>query len=278
MNIGLTGSNGLIGSNFIKNFQDIYKISTFKGDMTNFESVNHFMNQEFDVILHLASVIPKYDENGIPIKQSFSSNVIGTENIAKSASKFKTKVIFTSTQQVYGKSKFPLNENSELKSNNDYGNSKLQSEKKLQEFLTPEQYVILRISNVYGTFPERSSIIDSIAESIILDKTKKIGLNSQISRDYLHINDLLLAINLSFKKNGIFNICLGKSYSVNDLMIFFKDISGQIPKISFGNYLSNDIFLDNFKSQNELGFYPKYNIYEGIEKVFLDISKYFKKK
>ena len=110
MKIFVTGGSGFIGKHLIeklqneheliiyenfsnsseKDFSNLFKnnVSLIKGDMTNFESVNHFMNQEFDVILHLASVIPKYDENGIPIKQSFSSNVIGTENIAKSASKF----------------------------------------------------------------------------------------------------------------------------------------------------------------------------------------------
>ncbi len=218
MKIGLTGSTGLIGSHFIKIFGKTYDIFEFKGDMTNSESVNKFVNLNYDVIFHLASIIPKYNEKGIPLKQSFSSNIIGTENIAKAASKLKTKIIFTSTQRVYDdKNKYPINEMGKLKPNNDYSVSKLESERKIQQFLDPEQFTILRISNIYGTYPQRSSIIDSIAESLVSDKPIKIGLNPKILRDYLHIDDLLCALNLSITHNGIFNICLGKLHSVNNL-------------------------------------------------------------
>jgi nucleoside-diphosphate-sugar epimerase len=281
MKIGITGSSGLIGSLFIMKYGHDYDLIPFSGDMTDFEAVNKFMKIDFDIVFHLASVIPKYDMNGMPLHQSFSSNIVGTKNIAKAASEFNTKVIFTSTQRVYeNKNQLKIIEEDKLKPDDkdEYGESKLESEQILQNFLKPGNFVILRISNIYGTSPARFSIIDSIAESIVLDKEVKIGLNIKILRDYIHIDDLLTALNLSIKHKGIFNICEGKSYDGVDLINFFKMISGKTPKIIFGNNSPNDIVLDNTKAKNEMGFIPKYNLSEGIKNILFDMKKYYEKK
>jgi len=279
MKIGITGSSGLIGSRFILKYGPKYDLIPFSGDMTNLEDVNKFMKLDFDIIFHLASVIPKYDVTGIPIYQSFSSNLLGTKNIAKAASKFNTKVIFTSTQKVYeNKNQVKITEDDKLKSDNkdEYGKSKIESEKILNNFLQPNNFVILRISNIYGTSPTRFSIIDSIAESLVLNKEVKIGLNQKILRDYIHIDDILTALNLSIKHKGIFNISEGKSYDGVDLINFFNIISGKTPKITFGNNSPNHIVLDNTKARDEMGFVPKYNLSKGIEKVIFDMNKYYK--
>ncbi len=281
MKIGITGSSGFIGSRFIEKYGDIYDFIQFSGDMTNFETVNEFMAQNFNVVFHLASVIPKYDKNGLAIPQSFSSNIIGTKNIAKTASIFNTKVIFTSTQRVYeNKNKLKITEDDKLnfENNDEYGKSKYESEQILQTLLNPNNYVILRISNIYGTFPTRPSIIDSISESLVIDKKVIVGLNPKILRDYLHIDDLLTALDLSINHKGVFNICLGKSYNLHYIIENFKKISGQTPNVLFGNNIPNDIVLDNTKAKNKMKFIPKYNISEGIEKVFSDITNYYKDK
>jgi nucleoside-diphosphate-sugar epimerase len=281
MKIGITGSSGLIGSLFIMKYGHDYDLIPFSGDMTDFEAVNKFMKIDFDIVFHLASVIPKYDMTGMPLHQSFSSNIVGTKNIAKAASKFNTKVIFTSTQRVYAnKNQLKITEEDKLKPDDmdEYGKSKLESEQILQNFLKPDNFVILRISNIYGTSPARFSIIDSIAESLVLDKEVKIGLNIKILRDYIHIDDLLTALNLSIKHKGIFNICEGKSYVGVDLINFFKMISGKTPKITFGNNSPNDIVLDNTKARDKMGFVPKYNLSKGIENVLSGIKKCYKNK
>ncbi len=279
MKIGITGSSGFIGSRFIEKYGDIYDFIQFSGDMINSEKVNKFMELDFDIVFHLASVIPKYDKNGISVNQSFSSNVLGTKNIAKAASRFNTKVIFTSTQRVYqNKKQFKITEDNALYSDDEYGKSKLESEKLLQNFLNPDKFIILRISNIYGTFPIRPSIIDSIAESLVIDKKVIVGLNPKILRDYLHIDDLLTALDLSINHKGVFNVCLGESYNLDDLIDIFKKISGQTPKVLFGNNMPNDIILDNTKAKNEMKFIPKYNVSKGIEKVLSDITNYYRDK
>ena len=279
MKIGMTGSSGLIGSLFIMKYGHDYDLIQFSGDMTDFEAINKFMKFDFDIVFHLASIIPKYDLNGMPLDQSFSSNIIGTKNIAEAASRFNTKVIFASTQRVYGnKNQLKITEEDKLKPDDadEYGKSKLESEQILQNLLKPDNFVILRISNIYGTSPTRFSIIDSIAESLVLNKEVKIGLNQKILRDYIHIDDILTALNLSIKHKGIFNISEGKSYDGVDLINFFNIISGKTPKITFGNNSPNHIVLDNTKARDEMGFVPKYNLSKGIEKVIFDMNKYYK--
>ena len=275
MKVGITGSSGLIGSRFIEKFGRLYDFLEFKGDMTNFESVNNFMNQSFEILIHLASIIPKYHQYGIPTNQSFSSNIIGTENFAKLASEYNKKIIFTSTQCVYDLSNnHRIQENDNLNPNTPYGKSKLESEKILNQLLNTAQLTILRISSVYGTFPIRPSIIDSIAESFICNKKMKIGLNPKVLRDYIYLDDLLDILNLSINHSGIFNVCLGKSYNVRDIVKFFETLSGKKNKIIHGNYTTCNIELDNTKMLQEMKFNPIFNIKTGIKKVYSDIQKF----
>jgi len=263
--IGLTGSSGLIGSKFLEKFEKKYVLHKFVGNMTNLDHVNQFMKEDFNVVIHLASIIPNYDKNGIPLKQSFSENVIGTENICKMASKHGKKVIFSSTQRVYKiKNNVPINEMDQLEPDTDYGKSKLESEKKIQQYLSSENYTILRISNIYGTYPIRPSIIDSIAESLLRDKPLQIGLCPETLRDYIYIDDVLVALELSLKRNGIFNICYGHSFSIKEIIEIFENSCGIVPKISCGNYKPGNILLNNNKAINELNFKPKIELCKGI--------------
>lgn len=263
--IGLTGSSGLIATELLKRCKKKYTFKKFVGDMTNLADVENFMKNDFDVVIHLASIIPKYDQNGMPLNQSFLGNVTGTENICKMASKYEKKVIFTSTQRVYKiQNNVPLNEISDLAPNTDYGKSKLDSEKILQKYLTPKNYTILRISNIYGTYPIRPSIIDSIAESFLKDEPIKVGLATKTSRDYIHIFDVIDSLELSIYKSGIFNICYGKSYEINTIIEIFENIFGKKSKITFGDYNPENIILDNGKAKNELNFKPKVDLHKGI--------------
>jgi nucleoside-diphosphate-sugar epimerase len=268
--IGLTGSSGLIGTKFLEKFEKKYTFHKFVGDMTNIDHINQFMKEDFDVVIHLASIIPKYDKSGIPLKQSFSDNVIGTENICKMVLQYKKKLIFASTQRVYKiKNNASINETDRLEPDTDYGKSKLESEQKIQQYLSSENFTILRISNIYGTYPIRSSIIDSIAESSLKNEPLHIGLHPETIRDYIHIEDVLDAFELSISKNGIFNICYGHSFSIKEIIKVFENSFGMIPKVTFGNYKPGNIFLENNKAINELNFKPNIEFSKGI---FLTIN------
>jgi len=262
--IGLTGSSGIIGSKFLEKFETKYFFQKFVGNMTNLDHVNQFMKKDFDILIHLASIIPQYEKNGLPTKQSFSENVIGTENICKMASKCDKKVIFLSTQRVYKtKNNVRINEMTQLEPDTDYGKSKLESEKIIQQYFPSENYAILRISNICGTYPKRPSIIDSIAESMLRNKPLKIGLHPETLRDYIYIDDVIIALEKSLNQNGIFNICSGNSYNTKEIINIFKKIYGTLPDITFGKYKPKNILLDNNKAIRDLNFKPK-TVDEGI--------------
>jgi len=272
--IGLTGSSGLIGSKLLEKFEQKYVFHKFIGNMNDLDDVNTFMKQDFDVTIHLASIVPKYDQDGLPIEQSFTDNIIGTENICKKALEYNKKIIFTSTQRVYKtKNNISIRETDELEPDSDYGQSKLESEKKIQKYLPIHNFTILRISNIYGTYPKRPSIIDTIAESFIKDKSVKIGLFPEIFRDYIHIDDVLDSLELSLNKNGIFNVCYGDSYNVKNLIKIFENMFNKKSKISFGNYKPNNIFLDNNKARNILNFKCKIDLHKGIQLTINKIKK-----
>jgi len=80
MKIGLTGSNGFLGRNLIKILDSKNEITQFKGDITDKNDVEKFMNNKFDIVFHLAGAVPKFDE-GNDLTISYSINQVGTKNI-----------------------------------------------------------------------------------------------------------------------------------------------------------------------------------------------------
>ena len=99
---GITGANGVLG----KRLRELlpYKFFSFKKNIENFYQVSKWVNsQKFDLILHLAAVVPtnKVKNN---FEKAKSINVNGTKNIIKAVlnSKYPPKWFFySSTSHVY---------------------------------------------------------------------------------------------------------------------------------------------------------------------------------
>ena len=93
INIGLTGSTGSLGKVVLKNFKT-KKINAFKDDITNRKKVfNWIKNNEFDVIIHLAAIVPIKTVNKNRTKAK-NVNFYGTKNIVDACVKNKIDWFF----------------------------------------------------------------------------------------------------------------------------------------------------------------------------------------
>jgi len=141
MKILVTGGNGFIGSHLCealinsghqvtivdlnknKNTDNI-NCPKFITDICEKEMITQLV-QDKDLIIHLAAVSRVDDAQINPIR-CYNTNVIGTLNILEAIRNSNTKIIFSSSREVYGEpTKVPVFERDEKNPLTVYGSSKL---------------------------------------------------------------------------------------------------------------------------------------------------------
>lgn len=221
----VTGAAGFIGSHLCKallakGYKVIALDDLSKGSRRNLSSILKDKNFQFkkidivnkksllrvknaDIIVHLAaSKIPRYGDR---IK-TLRINSLATENVLELARKLKSKVIFASTSDVYGKmTKLPFKENSDLQFGAPevarwaYAISKLYDEHLI--FGYAEQFglnfVILRLFGIFGPNQHRSwsgGPQSVFIDAILTGEPIEIHGNGKQMRTFLYIDDAIVAI------------------------------------------------------------------------------------
>ena len=128
------------------------RLSVIHGDIRDIDIVAETLRGA-DVVYHLAAqstVMGAVDE----LDYSFSTNVIGTFNVLKTAARESVKhVVFASSREVYGEPiELPVDEGQPLLAINFYGASKVMGEAYCRAFRRAHglNTVILRLANAYG--------------------------------------------------------------------------------------------------------------------------------
>jgi len=299
MNILVTGGFGFIGRSLVSRLLEeghdvvvLCRISPEGYDWKNSRSkfkvvVGDLLNEEalekattgIEQVFHLASSsIP--GTSNYHIKADIQSDLMGTINLLNKCVKNKIKKIcyISSGGSIYGNSNSPpINENAELAPLNSYGILKLTIEKYLFLYfhLYGLNYIVLRISNVYGNggiLKPGFSAVDTFIQNFIANKEIKIFGDGSITRDYIYIDDVVSAIvkalNYSGKEN-IFNIGTGIGTSLNELLIIIQSTLFSTSPINFIESRPSDNlinFLDVSKAKNILKWESNIDLIDGIKK------------
>jgi dTDP-4-dehydrorhamnose reductase len=161
----ITGGSGLLGQYLNLAASEKFKVLTIfnnnTGNCTGFPSSKiNITNktevelpfEEFkpDIVIHTAAItnpLPKPNQSS---KEYYDTNVNATKNIAELCEKYKSKMIYISTDLVYAgyRGSF-LKEDAKLIPATLYAETKLMGEVKVQE--STENYLILRTALLYGT-------------------------------------------------------------------------------------------------------------------------------
>ena len=230
----ITGSHGLLGSSLVNYLSKKYQVIAFHRDkkilvnsfknyrvnLINFKLFKKKFNEiKPDIVIHTAAYINiDYCEKNK--KKTKELNYFFVKNLSNLC-KNKTKLIFISTDQIYGQSKLKNEKSHYFNPVNYYGRNKLDSEKYIIKNNT--NYINIR-TNFYGINIKKNKI--SFVEWILdaLKNNKKISLFN----DYYFnpISSIELSNNISklINKNFIGTINLGS-----------KDYCS---KYEFGYYLS----------------------------------------
>ncbi len=213
-----------------------------------------------DVIVHLASVaIPKLymKEPDFVIRP----NVIGTNEVCRLAEKYKSRVIFASTSEVYGSTidnstvGTSLSEDSDshsslLSPRTPYSISKKMGEEIIRSFVHKgNSGCSIRFFNVVGPNMDHAvqgygRVIPNFVDSIVQNEPLTIYGDGQQTRCFLWISDavsaLLKLIDFESELPLVVNIGHSQQTSILNLAHLFNEISGTQNAIVFSEKLPDE--------------------------------------
>ncbi|WP_440913427.1 SDR family NAD(P)-dependent oxidoreductase [Candidatus Pelagibacter sp.] len=266
-----------------------------RGDITDFDSVNNaLINCDYVFNLAASISVPYSFKN----PQTFiDTNILGALNIFRSSTIKKNKIkkiIQISSSEVYGndllKNSNVLTENTITVSESPYAASKIAADNLAISMFkaTGLPVVVARPFNTFGPRQSLRAVIPTIiSQFATLDKYNnviRVG-NLKTSRDFVYVKDTVSGlINLlkpSCKPGEIYNICTGKSFKINDVILSLKKITNLNPQIivSKNRFRKAEVYNlrgSNKKIYNSTKWKPKYLNYVGFQRALAETYEWFK--
>ncbi|MDP5158575.1 MAG: SDR family oxidoreductase [Flaviramulus sp.] len=287
MKILIIGSKGFIGSHCVEYFSkehDVWQCDVvtdyaldnyFLVDSTNADYNDIFESQQFDVCINCSGAASVPDS----IKNPQRDFVLNTLNVFKQLDAIRKlnstcKYIHLSSAAVYGNPKFlPIDENHPLDPISPYGIHKKMAEDICKEFY--ENYNIstcsLRIFSAYGNGLQKQLFWDLYKKSSSKSKVKLFGTGNE-SRDFIHVNDLVVAMDQVIKyssfKNDIVNVASAKELTINSVVsVFFKYFKPETQVVFEGNSRLGDPinWLANIEKLQKMNFKQSITIEQGLK-------------
>lgn len=235
--------------------------------------------REFDAIIHLAS------ETGTFQSMSNSSshiinNILPTTILNDLLNREVIKcdhIIFASSRSVYGESKegFGSREVDILKPKSVYAITKRTQEDILFNSFENQKVSCLRLQNVYGNGQSLKNpytgVLSIFSNAILHGKDISIFSDGKMTRDFVHISDVIDAFVLMLDREGkqkeIYNVGSGDSVTILYLANKLKEIyQSDIDIIITGKELSGDVrnCYANIERISKIGFEPKVSFDQGV--------------
>ncbi len=300
----ITGGAGFIGSNFANIHKDKYDIvvldNLFLGDKDNLDSDIKFIEGDackqedldkagdciggtVDYVVHFAGTSSQPMFNGDGFVWGYTNAISSFVTTVEWARKHgATKFLYASTSSLYANNPLPLVETQQVTPPNHYAVTKHMYEEcsACYHAVYPEMDIIgFRFMSVYGPNEEAkgvyANLISQFAWDIGRDLPPVIYGDGTQTRDFTNVKDVVQGITLAMeseKKLGadVFNIGLGKSTSLNDIVdalnkAFGKNIKPKYIENPIKEVYIHDQYADISKIQKVLGFMPTVSLEEGIQ-------------
>ena len=228
------------------------KIILFKYDITNSETMTFVKyNFKYDEIYHLASIASPIIYKKYPL-ETLNTGYIGTKNILDIALYHNSKILFTSTSEIYGDPTINTQNEDYYGNVNSFGARSCYDESKRVAESLCYTYInefgldikIARIFNTYGPLMmiNDGRIITEVIRCLINNKTLTIYGNGEQTRSCCYIDDtvemLVLLMNNTYNKPV--NIGNDTELSVNNIIKCIEKEYGKTVKKQFVQLTQND--------------------------------------
>jgi len=258
LNILITGATGFVGG-YLREFlksrestvwgtaypekpQELLEENIFYLDIRSEKDVFACVKRARpDWIVHLAA-ISNVRHSWERRKETFETNLLGTSNLFEAMRRFapQARVLFVSSSDVYGtklSSKKPCSEEAKVNAMNPYAFTKLSGEI-LSEFYTRIENLDIVITRPFPhTGPGQSADFVCSDWALQIARIEKgdgkyeirVG-DISVQRDYTDVRDVVKAYVLLLekgKRGEIYNICSGKTYSLQRILHLLLSFSSQ---------------------------------------------------
>lgn len=208
------------------------EIEIFSGDIRDPNGVRKAM-EGVEVVFHLAALI------AIPFSYHspdsyIDTNIKGTLNVLQAARDFGTRVLITSTSEVYGTAQYvPIDEKHPFQGQSPYSATKIGADRLAESFYRSFNMpiTIVRPFNTYGSRQSARAVIPTIIMQL-LNGYEEIKLGSLTpTRDFNYVKDTVNGFYEIYKSDKTIgeeiNIATQKEISIGELA---KEIISQINK------------------------------------------------
>ena len=267
-----------ISLNKPKKIRKVTNVKYFNCNIGTPKEIAFLKKMNFDYIINCGGYVDHYNK-----KKTLSSHFSGCKNLFKIFKKKKIKLfIQIGSSAEYGSLESPHVESKIGNASDIYGKAKLLSTKYLYKKKFP--FVILRLYQLYGPHQDDNRFIPFVINSCLRGLKFPCSEGTQ-SRDFLHIDDFLRAINLLIKsKNSIgeiFNLGSGKPIKLKKLITkinqFIKKGQPEYGKIKMRTNEQKIVYPSIKKINKLIGWTPKINIDKGLRKTILYFRRNKKK-
>jgi len=236
MNILLTGSDGFIGKHLHNHLTKKYKLINID-KISGYDLLTCDLHYQADLVIHLAGLSGVRDSLNNP-EEYWKQNVIASQRVFDFFS--DTRILYASSSTAWEPWRNP------------YAMSKYSIEQ-----IAPENSLGMRFTTVYGP----NAKPDMLIPRMLRNDVKYINTNHK--RDFIHIDDLIRAIDLLMIENvkGVIDIGTGHTHELVDLVDYFHiDCERKIGGLN--ERLDNKA---DTTTLNRLGWKPKINLYNYLK-------------
>lgn len=296
MNILITGGAGFQGTHLAEKMRDLgHSVTVLNtltpqasrneqylkgcqiiwGSVTDAEVTEKAMRGK-EVVFHLGARV-NVDESIAHPWEAIEVNVRGTYNVLESVRKTGARMILTSSCEVYGlPEKAPVAENAELRPMSPYAASKAAADRicfaYVQTYKTP--VTIARFFNIFGERQKEETfgavIPIFVAKALRGEPITVFGTGEQ-TRDYLHVSDVTRAYEMLLNhpelSGEVVNFGSGKATRIKDIAEYIaQKLGGKAVYAQSRPGEASNMIADYSKAKRLLGWEPKVNIFEGIDR------------
>ena len=214
----LTGGSGLLGTQMLKDHEDIYAPTHKDLDICSIEScVAHAADFQPDVLIHAAAYTspPRCDENPMA---AVEVNVKGTMNLVRLCSRRGTRLVYISTDYVFDGENGPYGTDDPINPVNKYAMTKAAGELVVR---TMDNSLVIRTSFCENEFPYDKAFEDQYTSRDYVDIIAPLIYNIAVA-PYVGI------AHIGTERKSVYDLARQRKNDVGKLSI--NDVNFSIPK------------------------------------------------